>query len=89
MSSPHIKNPKLKDLDNKLKYITVSFRSTVKTLLPMKIKEPVYYNTENMINDINLNSPKELGQAFQDAGITWVWYDIERNLISSIQLFLV
>lgn len=71
-------------VDGKLRYITISFRSTVKTLLPMKIKEPVYSNAENMIIKINENTPNELGNAFQDAGITWVWYDIERNLISSM-----
>ena len=71
-------------VNGKLKYVTVSFRSTVKTLLPMKIKEPVYTNTENMIIEVNKNTPNELGNAFQDAGITWVWYDIERNLISSM-----
>ena len=71
-------------VEGKLKYITVSFRSTVKTLLPMKIKEPVYKNSEDMMISINRNSPNELGNAFQDAGITWIWYDIERNLISSM-----
>ena len=85
------KNNKLKNWKNyigfvngELKYITVSFRSTVKTLLPMKIKEPVYINVENMMIDINKNTPNSIGDAFQDAGITWVWYDIERNLISSM-----
>ena len=71
-------------VNGELKYITVSFRSTIKTLLPMKIKEPVYINSENMIIEINKNTPNELGDSFQDAGITWVWYDIERNLISSM-----
>ena len=71
-------------VNGKLRYITISFRSTVKTLLAMKIKEPVYTNVENMVIEINKNPPNEIGNAFQDAGITWVWYDIERNLISSM-----
>ena len=50
----------------------------------MKIKAPVYDNAENMMIQVNKNTPIELGNAFQDAGITWVWYDIERNLITSM-----
>ena len=71
-------------VDNKLKYISISFRSTIKSLIPMKKKEPVYKNAENLVKEINNFASKELGESFQDAGITWVWYDIERNLISSM-----
>ena len=46
------------------------------------------YNVTSFIGGkvikINENTPDKLGNAFQDAGITWVWYDIERNLISSM-----
>jgi len=67
-----------------IKYVTVTFRSTLKSLQPMKVKEPVYKRTEALVEEINKNRPSELGDTFQDAGITWVWYDIEKTLISSM-----
>ena len=71
-------------VQNNVKYVALSFRSTLKGLEPMKIKEPVYLLTEELIEKINENTPNELGNSFQDAGITWIWYDIERNLIRSM-----
>lgn len=67
-----------------VKYVTVTFRSTLKSLQPMKVKEPIYAIAENLVKKINENAPNVLGESFQDAGITWVWFDIERTLISSM-----
>ena len=84
-------NNKLKNWKNyigfvnkKLKFVSISFKSSMKTLVPMKIKAPIYENVEKMIKDINKDSPDSIKDAFQDGGIAWVWYDIERNLINSM-----
>ena len=67
-----------------VKYITVTFRSSLKSLQPMKVKEPVYKRVEDLVRELNKNRPEKLGDSFQDAGITWIWFDIEKTLISSM-----
>ena len=71
-------------INQDIRYVTISFRSTLKSLQPLKIKEPVYQIAENLVKEINKDAPDSLGDSFQDAGITWVWYDIEKTLISSM-----
>ena len=71
-------------IENEIKFVTISFKSTIKSLTPMRVKKPVYELTEKMIGEINKINDKNLGDSFQDAGITWVWFDIERNLINSM-----
>ena len=47
----------------------------------MKVKEPVYKRVEDLVRELNKNRPEKLGDSFQDAGITWIWFDIEKTLI--------
>lgn len=70
-------------IDGELKYVSVSYTSSLLLLQPHSVTKPVYEESERMMDELAAAAPDTLGRAFQTT-FWWTWMRTEAGLVEGM-----